>query len=91
MFYFLHYVYISSLSLSQLVENTPRDIRFTLLYSFAVLSKIVMFIIMPISAILINKLGVNFNLILILTMFFHQIHHYSNRQQRMRRNMLSRE
>lgn len=60
----------ASLSLSQLVENTPRDIRSTLLSSLAVLSKIVMFIIMPISAILINKLGVNFNLILILTMFF---------------------
>lgn len=60
----------ASLSLSQLVENTPRYIRSTLLSSVAVLSKIVMFIIMLISAILINKLGVNFNLILILTMFF---------------------
>lgn len=56
---------LSSISLSNIVENFPKERHSTLLSTLAVFSKICMFILMPLSAILIKYLSFNFLFIII--------------------------
>lgn len=60
----------TSLSLSRLVEDITKEMRSTILSSLAVMSKIVMFLAMPVSALLINMLGIGFNLLVIIIVIF---------------------